>query len=394
MENLKFDTILVVDADESAANGLAKILKPYCHSLEYASHWQDAQSLLLDENISLCFLPAHGESNSAWTLIQQFRASASFHKKFIPFILTSGQGLNFAEINLSRELGSIGFANKPCAFSRVLSQLLEVSREAQHAKYLHLLKLKALHDIDKCREEVGAGIAAKMMHWEKELMRMQSDGILALAELYEHANQAEKATILLRRGLAKYEGNTRLMHGLGELLHKSGQEAESLQWFLRAHKIAPGHLLRMRAMLHLYIAMRDPMGFEEIFEGTMALGILTQKDLVSLAEDLFEQGMHETASKLTLRAKDKLELIRFFNNRGVERARDSQYEHAIAEYEKALRLASDSQYRFRILFNIALANVNIKTPNSVAKAKEQLEETLRRNPGFEKAREMLSKLQA
>jgi tetratricopeptide (TPR) repeat protein len=394
MENLKFDEILVVDADESAANGMVKILKPYCQSLTYAGNWQDAQDLLQEENISLCFLPAHGEARSAWTLIQEFRASASFHKKFIPFILTSGQGLNFAEINLGREMGSIGFSIKPCTFSRVLSQLMEMSREAQNAKYLHLLKLKAQHEIDKSLGDSGAGLASKMVHWEKELMRMQSDGLLALADLYEHAKLPEKAITLLRRALEKYEGNTRLMHNLAGLLHKSGNLAESLQWYSRAHKIAPGHLLRMRAMLQLYTSLRDPAGFEEIFETAMSVGNLTQKDLVSLAEDLFEQGMHDTASKLTLRAKDKLELIRFFNNRGVERARDSQYEHAIEEYEKALRLASDSQYRFRILFNIALANVNIKTPNSVAKAKEQLEETLRRNPGFEKAREMLSKLQA
>src|SRR5690606_6088947 len=79
------------------------------------------------------------------------------------------------------------------------------------------------------------------------------------------------------------------------------------------------------------------------------------------------------------------EVVRHYNNRGVELSKNGDIAGAIREYEQALKLFPNSKDNFRIYFNIGLARAKLKTPNDYRLAVESLQKCLELSPGFDKA---------
>jgi Tfp pilus assembly protein PilF len=84
--------------------------------------------------------------------------------------------------------------------------------------------------------------------------------------------------------------------------------------------------------------------------------------------------------------------VRYYNNKGVILAKDERYDDAIKLYEMALRFFPKYKENYRILYNVALSYMKMRTPDAQTKAVMALKKATELNPGFTKAKEALSKL--
>jgi tetratricopeptide (TPR) repeat protein len=88
-----------------------------------------------------------------------------------------------------------------------------------------------------------------------------------------------------------------------------------------------------------------------------------------------------------------MEIVRHYNNKGVMLSKDGNVVAAIAEYKRALKFFPKFKENFRIHYNIGLACAQMKTPESLKEAEENLTVCLELEPDFEKAKKALETVQ-
>ena len=103
-------------------------------------------------------------------------------------------------------------------------------------------------------------------------------------------------------------------------------------------------------------------------------------------KELLNSGDKHTAQQFCQTTSSPLELVRYYNNRGVLLAKNEQYQEAIDEYEIAENLMPKSKELYRILYNNAISHINLKSQSSIEKAHKLLQRCLKLKPDYEKAR--------
>ena len=88
-----------------------------------------------------------------------------------------------------------------------------------------------------------------------------------------------------------------------------------------------------------------------------------------------------------------MEVIRYYNNKGVELSKKGDFLGAIEQYRKALKLYPKFKENYRVHYNIALAYIKIKNKVSYQSAAESLEAALVVKKDFDKARNTLASVQ-
>lgn len=103
-----------------------------------------------------------------------------------------------------------------------------------------------------------------------------------------------------------------------------------------------------------------------------------------------EKGDIEGAAAiLRKQCKSDEELIKELNISGVRLSRRKNYKGALKLYQQCLDLKESKKFQYAILFNIGLAHLKLGDPRS---ARDYCEKALENNPNFEKAANMIKKI--
>src|SRR5690606_10752602 len=108
---------------------------------------------------------------------------------------------------------------------------------------------------------------------------------------------------------------------------------------------------------------------------------------------LFEKGYDKQAQEFGRKTTKPMDVIRHYNNKGVELSKNGDLHGAIREYERALQFYPQFKENYRIYYNIALAQIKLKEPESIQKAIENLKLCLDLMPDFDKAHKTLEALE-
>jgi Tfp pilus assembly protein PilF len=107
---------------------------------------------------------------------------------------------------------------------------------------------------------------------------------------------------------------------------------------------------------------------------------------------LMEKGFDTHAVSFCRETTKPIEVVRYYNNKGVVHSKSGEADKAITAYKQALMFFPDFKENYRIMFNLALATFNLKTPDARFDAQMHLEECLKLEPTFEKAQKALAQI--
>jgi len=107
---------------------------------------------------------------------------------------------------------------------------------------------------------------------------------------------------------------------------------------------------------------------------------------------LFEGGLDKHAIDFGKETAKPMEIVRFYNNKGVMMSKQNDRASALNEYDRALKFFPQFKENYRILYNIALSNIASKTRDGYVTAQNNLQECLRLSPDFEKALKTFDKV--
>lgn len=383
-ENLP-QKILVVDNDMGILNAVTNGLIPYKINVIIAKDWESALYQFNTNKTDLCLISLELENLPGTALVQKWRNHENETKRSFACILSSSQQTTAMDHALLKELGDISVIQKPIQIPKLLSLMAQAMNLKNRRQ--QLIKIRS-QLIDPLLQQERYEEAARMAG--QKLEPLGDRGVFASSQIHIDAGKYERAKTLLKQLSQQDSGNISYHNELGRLYLMSGQLKEAQASYEAADKVAPGHLQRIRDMAHMYLQLNKPEESVKKFGDLIRLNPEQPDIKFDIYQDIMDAGFTQHAQDFCKQTSTPKELIRHFNNKGVMYSRQEEYNNAIDEYQKAARLIPGHKEIYRILYNMALAHINLKHPEHLKQAHLLLEQCLELKPDFEKAKEKMA----
>ncbi|NRA67930.1 MAG: response regulator [Pseudobacteriovorax sp.] len=375
--------VLIIDNDEATANRINSILMNHQIPGEKAINYSRALYFFNQQKIDLCIIEKEIDDIPATVLIQKFRDHEVPSKRNPAFIVVSSSAAD-RDLSAYKEIGGIVVIAKPIKEPVLLSAIVRAKENAMARAKLFELEINVLNPlIEKGDMEQAVNIA------ETNLMPGGNKAKFLASEINEKAENYERSTEVTGALHKGDEKNLQYINQLGRLHLKTKDLKKAAAYFEKADKQAPDHIERMEAMAGLYLEMRLPDKSIEKYRKLIKFNPERPDLKFEFFEELQKRGFDKEAVKFCQENTKALELIRHYNNRGVMMSKEEKYIDAIDEYAKAAKLIPNSKELYRILYNSALAHINLKKHAHLTEASRLLKEALKLKPDFTKAQEKL-----
>jgi tetratricopeptide (TPR) repeat protein len=390
MSNTNLPTkILCVDNDGTVINGLKSICDKHKINCVTATNWEDAIYHFNSNRFDVALVSIQLEGISGWNLTNKWRHHEVISKRDTSFVFSTGTLQKGVEIALATEIGDTVWIQKPIkelALLSILSKALGLKSQRE--------KLSQLKEKIVCPMLAQGDHKALLNLAKVKLPQMGHRGAELAAHVLEQINQIP-AAIEQFEGLSKTAPNNMLyVNEIGRLQMLQGDFVKAKAAFEQADKVAPSNIRRLRDMARNYLALNDPEKGLEKYRQLIELDPANPDQKFDFYEELQAFGYDSHAEKFCEDTSTPLELIRHYNNKGVLASKCGEFVDAIDEYKKAQRLIPRSKELYRIIYNEAIAHINLKHQEHLVIALELLEKSIKIKPDFDKAIDKIEKLKA
>lgn len=379
--------ILVVDNDQAVVNSVNSLCTKHQIGCIIALNWQNALYHFNKNRFDVCLVELDLQEMNGAILLQKWRHHEMEGKRSCPFILLLGKPQKAGENALATEIGDTLFMKKPIKEPQLLSLLAKTQALKKQRDHLQEVKEKLLDPLlAKGDKEALKGIATG------KLKSMGQKGQELAAKVLEEAEEIDLAIGEYHSLHNRTPSNMHYMNEIGRLQMTQGNLNEAKAAFEEADKIAPQNILRLKDMAKMYLMRDEPDKGVHKYQEILKIDPDNPDQKFDMFETLQSFGYDKHAEELCKKTTKPLELIRHYNNKGVLFSKDGRYVDAIDEYKKAQRLIPQSKELYRILFNEALAHINLKHEDHMEIALKILTRCVKLKPDYEKAKEKIKML--
>ena len=377
--------ILVADNDEVLLNQLEHGLAAQKITVVKAKNWENALYLFNNNKIDLAVVELELQGLPGTVLVQKWRNHEMQAKRDIPFIISSGRQRKAEDDALIAELEDVPIINKPITAPVLLGIMAAALKKNTLRVQLSEINQKVLSPLLKAQKYEKAVEIGKA-----QLEPLGPSGKFQSAILHDLAKKPEDALHLLTLLSQDDPKNLRYINEIGRINLGLGRLDAAKAAFEKADKAAPFNLSRMQEMARMYLKMNLPEETLKKFEQILSVSPDQPDMKFDMYEELLKAGFEEHAVAFCKKTSTPKELVRHFNNKGVLLAKETAYEKALEEYQKAMRLVPGSKEVYRILYNMAISHINLKSQPHIQEAHRLLEECIKLSPDYEKAKEKLA----
>ena len=380
--------ILVIDDDPTVAAGVEQALAKHkiavvkCSDLESALY-QFNQNKFDVVVVELDFGPLPGLA-----LIQKWRQHEIIDKRYTGFIIATSSQRTTGQDGLARELSDVEIVTKPIKEIQLLPILAKALAHKQRASAFHDVKDRVI------MPHLKLGNVQKAIEKTQQMVNEVGDKARRLLiEIYEGASRYQDCLDTTVKMLETNQNDINLMNTAGRMQLKLGRFADAKTYLEKADQLAPQNLDRLNSLATMYLQMKDPDKALVRFKELVKLNPESPDYKFDVFRQLYDHGFDDHAVTFGKEVAQPMEIVRHYNNKGVLLAKEGKLTEALTEYQRALKFYPKFKENFRIYYNMALAHLQLKTPEDIKKAEEYLKKTLELDPSFEKAKASLANLQ-
>lgn len=381
--------VLIVDIDSSHGSNLCTSLEKLKISTVFAKSWEDALYLYRNQKIDICLVSLEIEGLSGPLLIQKWRQISDPWKELVPVILmVSNNSKDSSYKILLKEWECIAYTPKPVNPMSLLSLLSKLMTQRDQLMAIKEVKNKIIDPlIEKNMLEKAKTIV------EEKILPLGEAGQFLYAQIMLILSEFDQAVKTLSQLAAKHPDNMSYLSLLGEIYLKKGALEDARKFFEKAEKTAPNHIKRMEKMAKLYLDLNMPDESLNSFRNVCKFNPEKPNLKYSIYEQFIDAGHLSHARALSKETSTPGELIKFYNNKGVLYSKEGNFEAALKQYQTAYKLLPDSKDEYKILFNMAIAHMNLKTSSHLGEARELLNKSIKIKPDYTKALEKIALLE-
>lgn len=382
-ENLP-SKVLIVDRDRSVGQGLQGSMQKYGINIQSASDFETALYLFNQQRFEVVIIEIEFEPVSGLTMMQKFRDNTQGGREHVGIILATGKPRKAVDANLAKELGEVDIVEKPLKAPVLLTLLARAFERRRIAEQLSEIR-ELSYDMLKKTGDLDAALT----NLNGKLPGLDQYKIPLALDLIEASGDLEKGLQYLDQLTKAAPDDIRLLNAKGRLLLRDGKAVAAKEVFEKADKAAPHNVQRIEAMVKMYLDLKDPDASKAKMKELIYLKPELKDLKFNLVQDLDDAGFQEHAIALCKESSNPKEVVRYYNNKGVTLSKDGDVGSALKDYYTALIFFPKYKDNYKILFNIALAEISRKNREGFVAAEEALEKCLKLAPDFEKARKLL-----
>ena len=376
--------VLMIDHDQMVMNQVETMLSKKQIPVVKAPNWEQALYHYNQNKIDLVISEMTLDGMPGTILVQKFRNHEVPSKRNPAIIITTSGPLDGQDSNLIKEFGDITLLKKPIKEATIIGLIAKAMEEAAQRNKVHELRINVLDPLlEKGQSEKAVQIA------EKNLLPGGARSLFLASEVFEKAEHLERSLEITGKLLQDDSKNLSYINQLGRLKMKTGDFSDAKKYYEMADQLAPDNLERLEQMAAMYLKMKLPEQSIEKYKKLLEHSPEDPQLKYRFFQDLQDAGFEKQAQEFCKETTSALELIRHFNNRGVMFSKEGNYIDAIDEYEKARKLIPESKELYRILYNMAIAHINLKSKDHVQEADKILREVLTLKPDYQKASDKL-----
>ncbi|MDA9951269.1 response regulator [Oligoflexaceae bacterium] len=376
--------ILVVDDDASEAQRLEKPLKSYGVEIVKATTLEQAMTAFDQAMFDVAIVELEFGPMPGLSLIQFWREHENFAKRQTGFIVISGSSRGSGDEQMLKELKDLEFLTKPFSLVQVLPYLNRALGRRQKAEIFQKFRKQI---IGMTMEDGGVDKATELI--KKNIPKLGQKGLGLMIEIFRQDGRHKDAMDVVDAMLSRTPGDTAALSLKGDILKDQAKHSDALSFYEKAEKLAPQNFKRLTSMADSFLQVGDIDKTMASMRPMVKLRSFDENFKFELFDQLSEHNHPKEAVELCRETTSAREVLRYYNNKGVNLSKEGLTYEAITEYKKALRYYPTYRENFRILFNIALAYVGFKNVESYAEAENYLSQCVKLAPDFEKAQKML-----
>ncbi|MFK7828056.1 MAG: tetratricopeptide repeat protein [Oligoflexales bacterium] len=376
--------ILVVDNDQGVLNAVSQGLEAYKIQCTLAKDWESALYMFNTHKFDLCLVSLELETLQGTALIQKWRDHEMESKRLAAFVLSVSQQRKSGDSALIKEIGDVAMISKPIKIPSLLSIMANAMQMSRARASMEQVKDKLITPLLKRQKFEKASTIAK-----EKLEPVGEKGKFFSSQIHEAAGKVDEAIELLKKLIESDPNNMAYHNGLAKIYLQAGNFKEAQKSYENAERVAPGNIQRVDEMANLYLKLKMPEKSISKFSELIKLNPENEEMKYDVYDKLSEAGYLQHAQDFCRETSTPKELVRHFNNKGVLYSKAGEFPDAIDEYKKALKLIPGSKELYRILYNMAIAHINLKTFEHLQEAHTLLLESLKMRPDFDKAKEKL-----
>ena len=384
--------ILIIDDSPFGLGELKFVLEKQGINMTTAADQESGLYQITSRLFDVVIVAMELKGISGLTLVQKIRQIPDVVRRSIGVIVMSTKReRSIEETNLLKELGGLEVIPKPFKPVQLLPFLQRAYLVMQGDMNFEIMIEKEIGHLIKAAKYTDAIDIIK-----KKIATVGPRGTDLIIDLYEKAALFKEGMVIIDALLSKpnNQNNIKYITTKGRLLRGLGQLEEAKKWLEKADALAPKNLSRMEEMTEVYLETDEP-----------DKAVSKMKDLCQENSDkpdmkfemfnkLSEKGFDSHAVEYCRESTPVTEVIRYYNNKGVEDSKAEQYAKALLKYNEALKFYPNHKQYHRIHWNIAIAIINERGEGYVARAIKALEQALALEPTFKKASDLMKKLKS
>jgi tetratricopeptide (TPR) repeat protein len=379
--------ILVIDDDSTVGQSVEGPLSSYHVKVVNSQDLETAMYHFNNQDFDVVFVELEFDQLSGLALIQKFREHQLAEKRATSFVLMSGKTRPASDDNLMKELLDVQIIIKPFNLIQILPFLSRGVGSKQRSLKVEQFRssLIALATKGKVDEAVDAA--------KKNIANLGSKGIQITCEIFEKVQRYQDGLAFISPIADKDSGSILYQYLKGRFLKFLGRHQEAAELLEATYKSSPHHLKRLQMLSDLYLDVGSPEKAVSSMKELVRLSPEAPDMKFELFRNMSDRGFDDEAKKFCQDTTKPADVIRYYNNRGVERSKSGDIDGAIKEYETALKYFPDYKENYRIYYNIALAYIKTRSSENYALAKGSLLKCLELHPSFDKANTALESLE-
>ena len=376
--------ILLVDDDQEILNRVKNWLESYRINVVVANQWTTALYQFNNNMFDLALIEQDLEEMSGMVMVQKWLKHENLDKRKTPFLLSLSNNRNKGAEALIKEFQDVQTVAKPYSQPQLLSILssaMDKKKKAQAIKSAYEKVVEPLLQKGLYKEAIEIA--------QSKFAALGVKGKLLTAGIYEAAGELPPAVTLYEELYQTDQSNMLYLNEIGRLQMKMGNLTAAQKAFEKADEAAPMNIARLQEMTELYLAQKEPYKSVDKYKQLMSLHPEDKDIKYGFYERLVQCGFDDVAKEFCRQTSTPTELIRYYNNKGVMYSKSGDFTRAIIEYTHASHLIPGAKDLYRILYNTALAHINLKNNDHLREAQALLTECVKLKPDFDKAKERL-----
>lgn len=381
--------VLLVDDDPAYVRAQADFLLRHQIGVQFAHDLQSALYLYNQHKFDVAVVELEFEEVPGLALLQRWRGHEVIPKRMTGFVVSCGRARTAGDDNLIKELGEIQTIQKPCTDLKLLPVMTKAMAAHRRALAAYELEIRVLGLLAKKTE-----ISPIVQEVVSKLPELGNRGLALLARMYDQTGAYAEGLALLQKLGEKNQSNIALVNLQARMMLQLGRHQEAMQLMEKADNLAPQNIQRIEAMAQAYLEMRKPEQSCKKFKEMIRLHPDSPDMKFKIYDELYSQGYDVHACQLGKETATPMEVVRYYNNKGVALSKSGHKEEALRNYDNAVKFYPNFRENYRIYFNIALAQAGSANERDVEKARKSVEQCLKLKPDFEKARNLKDSLEA